>query len=243
MKHLVVLGWDRHQHYKDRDPPWVKLYRDLLTSESWVLGTDTSRLVQVASVLLAARYSNQIPLQWNLIRKVASLDCSEKEFNAAVSHLCTFKFFEIQDVTPAEGVPEQSASTVLATCTSETEAEKSREEADKKRAKARPSKRCPQEFQVTEDLMAWAEQKVPGLDVAAETERFRDWEFAKPRSDWPATWREWMRKAVEIKGGSRGTSRQVNQPRLSAVERVRLAGEKWLRDGEDAVTGGVVIDG
>src|SRR6201999_2272789 len=56
LKYISIKGWDRFQHYTDRDPPWVKLYRDLLTSESWVLGTDTSRLVQVASILLAARY-------------------------------------------------------------------------------------------------------------------------------------------------------------------------------------------
>jgi hypothetical protein len=51
--HFAICNWERFQHYKDRDPPWVKLYRDLLTSESWVLGTDLSRVVQIASTLLA----------------------------------------------------------------------------------------------------------------------------------------------------------------------------------------------
>src|SRR5712671_1241697 len=93
---LTVCNWQRFQHYKDRDPPWVKLYRDLLTTESWVLGTDLSRLVQIASILLAARYSNQIPMQWSLLKKVSSLDCSEKQFLQAVRHLETTNFLEIQ---------------------------------------------------------------------------------------------------------------------------------------------------
>lgn len=127
---LAIVGWEKHQHYKDRDPPWVKLYRDLLTSESWVLGTDSSRLLQVASILLAARYSNKIPLRWNLLKKVGSLDMSEKEFKSAIEHLVEYKFIEYQEVTSEEKVVEHSASTTLATCTSEAEQRQSREETE-----------------------------------------------------------------------------------------------------------------
>ena len=114
MDHIVIVGWERFQHYKDRDPPWVKLYRDLLTSESWVLGTDISRLVQVASILLAARYANKIPLQWTLIRKVSSLECTEKQFREALQHLEATQFIQIQRDS-------ESASTALATCTTTSE--------------------------------------------------------------------------------------------------------------------------
>lgn len=133
MKFLSIKGWDRFQHYKDRDPPWVKLYRDLLTSESWVLGTDTSRLLQVASVLLAARYNNRIPYRWDFIRKVASLECTERQFEDAVRHLAVNDFIEIesdQSVTNAAELVEHSASTVIATCPSEAEAIQSREETE-----------------------------------------------------------------------------------------------------------------
>lgn len=130
---ITLKGWERFQHYKDRDPPWVKLYRDLLTSESWVLGTDTSRLIQVASVLLAARYNNQIPYRWDLIRKVASLECSEKSFEEAVRHLASTGFLEIQRVTTESNPVEQSASTALATCASEAEQRQSREEQSRSR--------------------------------------------------------------------------------------------------------------
>jgi hypothetical protein len=127
---IVIKAWDTFQHYKDRDPPWVKLYRDLLTAESWVLGTDDSRLVQVASMLLAARYRNATPLNFTLFARVASLDLPESRFRAAIDHLVSTGFLEIQgDAQPVK----VSASKALATCTSETEAETDKEaEGDKK---------------------------------------------------------------------------------------------------------------
>jgi hypothetical protein len=46
-----------------------------------------------------------------------------------------------------------------------------------------------------------------------------------------------------LKESANGTGRQVHQPRPSAVERVRLATERFLREGEDPGGGGVVVDG
>jgi hypothetical protein len=86
--------WDDHQHYSNRDPSWIKLYRNMLTSEVWVLGTDDSRLVQVASVLLAARYNNAIPLHHSVWARVANLDISPDRLTAAIAHLCEFGFLQ-----------------------------------------------------------------------------------------------------------------------------------------------------
>lgn len=127
---ISVRNWERFQHYKDRDPPWVKLYRDLLTSESWVLGTDLSRVVQVASTLLAPRYENQIPYRFELLKEVIHLKCSEAAFKKAIDYLTETKFLEIHHVTTETKVVAQSASTPLATCTSETD--QIREETDKR---------------------------------------------------------------------------------------------------------------
>ena len=131
---IVVKNWERFQHYKDRDPPWVKLYRDILSAESWVLGTNDSRLLQLAIIMLAARYGNQIPLQWALIRRVASLDFDEAAFETSLSHLVAQNFVEIQSVTETGKAVVQNASNVLALARSrETEAEQSREEAEQRR--------------------------------------------------------------------------------------------------------------
>lgn len=138
---IHIRSWDRFQHYKDRDPPWIKLYRDLLTTESWALGTDDSRLLQLASILLAARYQNATPLNPALIRKVASLDMSEARLLAAIKHLAATGFLEIQGDTDER---KQSASGTLASCNTETEAEQRQSRADQKV----PTEPCPAERDV-----------------------------------------------------------------------------------------------
>jgi hypothetical protein len=145
---IAVKNWERFQHYKDRDPPWIKLYRDMLTSEPWLLGTDLSRLVQVAITLLAARYQNDIPYQFSMLKKVASFDCTEKQFQKSIDYLASVNFLEIRGVTSASNGLAHDASGVLATCNTETEQsreEKTREdrEAEQRRerhvADAKPS--------------------------------------------------------------------------------------------------------
>lgn len=124
MSTISIKNWEKFQHYSDRDPTWIKLYRDVLTTEAWVLGTDISRLLQIAITLLAARYKNAIPNRYDLIKKVASLDFSEVQFKKALEHLSCQNFLEIQCV-------EQDASAMLAqryAREEESRGEKSREE-------------------------------------------------------------------------------------------------------------------
>lgn len=132
---LMVKNWDKFQHYSDRDPTWIKLYRDVLTTEAWVLGTDVSRLLQIAITLLAARYKNAIPNSFSLIKKVASLDFSESQFKKALEHLSSLNFLEIQQV-------EQSASDVLAQRYAREEKRERREEVEEMRAEKKDMSTC-----------------------------------------------------------------------------------------------------
>jgi len=64
-------------------------------------------------------------------------------------------------------------------------------------------------------------------DACTELDKFRDYWAAQPgqkgvKADWNATWRNWIRKAVEY-AESRGHSRQGPAKPTSAVERVREA--------------------
>lgn len=40
---IVVLNWDKFQHYKDRDPAWIKLYTSLLHNADYVSLSPTCR--------------------------------------------------------------------------------------------------------------------------------------------------------------------------------------------------------
>ena len=72
-------------------------------------------------------------------------------------------------------------------------------------AKPRASRKCPESFAVTDDLKAWADAECPGVDLMRETSKFRDHTFKTPMSDWPATWRNWMRKACEFSQPARAS--------------------------------------
>jgi len=70
---------------------------------------------------------------------------------------------------------------------SESEAETKRKE----RGRAPRSKRVPMNF---EPDRSFALGLCPDMDVEFEVAQFRDHEFRDPHSDWPATWRKWVRR-------------------------------------------------
>lgn len=69
-----IKSWESYQHYKDRNPPWIKLHRELLTSETWITLADASRVLAVACMLVAAATGNRIPTNPAYIKRVAYLN-------------------------------------------------------------------------------------------------------------------------------------------------------------------------
>jgi chorismate mutase len=63
---------------------------------------------------------------------------------------------------------------------------------------ARATRKCPESFEVSFEMQDWARREVPGVDLKRETEKFRDHTFKTACSDWPGTWRNWMRKSSEF---------------------------------------------
>lgn len=58
------------------------------------------------------------------------------------------------------------------------------------------------DWQLDDVQRAWTAQNCPGLNIAVEVEKFRDYWLAKPgkdgrKTDWPATWRNWARRTAE----------------------------------------------
>ena len=54
-----IKGWTKFQHFKDRRPPWIKLYRDILEDPDWHdLDGDTAKIL-VALWLIASEDEDQ----------------------------------------------------------------------------------------------------------------------------------------------------------------------------------------
>lgn len=68
-----------------------------------------------------------------------------------------------------------------------------------KPTRAKPKHALQLPFLMTSEMLAWAGEKAPAVNLDRETERFSD-HFkgtGEPKADWPATWRNWLRRAQD----------------------------------------------
>ena len=72
--YLEIRNWDQFQHYRHRSPPWIKLHRDILASEDWVMLADASKLLMVVCMLVAAKFDGRVPNNPHYFKRVAYLD-------------------------------------------------------------------------------------------------------------------------------------------------------------------------
>lgn len=88
---LKVRNLKRYQHYKNRRPPWVKLYNTITEDYEFVSLPDASKWLAVGLLLLASRYDNHVPADPDWIGK--QLGCTEPVdlepvLSAAVVEIC-----------------------------------------------------------------------------------------------------------------------------------------------------------
>lgn len=69
-----IKNWAQFQHYKDRNPAWIKMHVALLSSEDWVMLDDASRLLAVVCMLIASKHEGRVPNKPDYIKRVAYLD-------------------------------------------------------------------------------------------------------------------------------------------------------------------------
>ena len=119
MEYIRIRNWDKFQHYKKRNPAWVKTYSSVLDDYDFACLPDASKTLFLLFPLLAARANNKIPHDPEWIQGRLHLKTTPD-----LSHLFSINFIEL--------IP---ASNVLAGCkqvaTPETETEQRRGETDR----------------------------------------------------------------------------------------------------------------
>jgi hypothetical protein len=66
----------------------------------------------------------------------------------------------------------------------------------------RPTRRCPEEFTLTPERLAFAAKEgLPEPEAKQAFAKMRDHEFRTPRVDWEAVWRNWVREEVSRRRG------------------------------------------
>ncbi len=117
-KFIRIVNWGRFQHYKNRNPPWIKLHRELLTSRTWATSDDATRVLAIALMMLAAASDNKIPADLAYIRRVAYLNQDPD-----LSTLLATEFIEIVDGAGCASTSLADASKAQPIARPETETE------------------------------------------------------------------------------------------------------------------------
>lgn len=101
MTYLRVKNWDKFQHYKDRNAPWIKLHRALLDDYDFASLSDAARGHLMLIWLLAVSYDGRIPSDAGfLARKLATTETIDLRVLISKGFL----------------IPEQNASDAIAGC-------------------------------------------------------------------------------------------------------------------------------
>jgi hypothetical protein len=189
---MKIKNWSKFQHFKDRKPPWVKLYRELLDDIEWHTLDPKAAKVLTMLWLIASEFDGDLPDNKTLAFR---LRLSETETKTAVSKL---SHWLIQDDTNL--ISERYQSDSLETET-ETETEKEREteiEVSKPTSAKSQSTRLNPDWELPDDWAIWAKQNRPELNLNEIADGFKDYWIAQPgakgrKADWFATWRNWIR--------------------------------------------------
>lgn len=109
MKYLTVKNWDNFQHYKDRNPPWIKLHRSLLDDYEFSSLPDVVKGQLMLIWVFASQNEGKIPQDAKFLER--KLGFTER---CALQQMVESGFLIPEQ--PASSDARPSASEVLADC-------------------------------------------------------------------------------------------------------------------------------
>ena len=208
---LKPKNWEKFQHYKQRCPPWIKVYRTLLDDRDFMCLPVASKALAMMLWLLASEHSDGIiegvPADWAF-----RLRMTDNELLAALKPLIDNGMFA-------------DASNVLAECLQGAcpETENREREESKSKPPFIPPKggetvaKIERKAKGTRLPADWCHNikhehlaKEMGVNLFDELMKFRDYWASEGRvkADWNATFNTWLRNAGERRNRATTWSRK-----------------------------------
>jgi len=182
-KTFSVRNWDAFQHYKDRNPPWIKLHNHLLDDYEFESLPDNTKCHLLCIWMLASRTNNKMVFDNSWVkRKIGANSTVDLDLLESLS------FIEVQGKS-------QDASKPLVS----EEKRRDREEAEKSRFKP-PS---------LKEVIQYCSERNNGIDANKFVDYYsaNGWMRGKNKiKDWKACIRTW-------EGNSINSSQKQNKPR------------------------------
>lgn len=239
---ISIPKWATFQHYKDRRPDWVKLYRSLLENRHWhSLSGDAAKLLVELWLIASESDDGTIDVgteevAWRLRKEPERVAAWLLELEQA-----GFVDLSVQDAgttvkptdfsvspPPDDGVPKSLYGNVRGSKSPVPRGEESREEDIQQRrtststdgAKRKKSSLAPLPDDWTPIGSHTTKAEVHGLNLADEAEAFRNHHVARGNrmADWNAAFHTWLSNSVKWSRPKPPSLRVVNGREGSSPE-------------------------
>lgn len=174
---MKIKNWSQFQHFKDRRPPWIKLYRDILDDIEWHELDAKSAKVLVMLWLIASESDGVIPDAKKLAFR---LRMTEKDTEASLIKLS--HWLEQDDISViSDGYQGDLPETETER---ETEGETKTELSVEPQSVSQPVVEVPvlgnKGFGVSQEMVNEWSKAYPAVDVVAELQKMRVWSLSNP---------------------------------------------------------------
>lgn len=161
MRYLVVKNWQEHQHYKKRNPPWIKLHRTLVEDYAFAALKDKTKAHLILIWVLAAATEGRIPHDAAFIAK---------RINASET-------LDLQAMITAGFLIPDTTELPLST---EPKVNGEERSVDASEIVVYIPLNTGPEFPVTKDMIAEFQKIYPDVDIPATLNEVRGWNLANP---------------------------------------------------------------
>jgi hypothetical protein len=174
---MKIKNWSQFQHFKDRRPPWIKLYREILDDIEWHELDARSAKVLVMIWLIASESDGCLPDTKKLAFR---LRMTEKDTEASLIKLS--HWLEQDDISViSEGYQDDALETEKER---ETEKETKTELSVEPQSVSLPVVEVPvlgnKVFGVNQEMVSEWSKAYPAVDVVAELQKMRVWSLSNP---------------------------------------------------------------
>lgn len=180
------------------------------------LRIDADELAKTKTLFVSKKFIDE---RWNL------LNWDKRQFKSDTSNARVAKHRALQKEKQKGSSNDDVTLPKQKTNAPDTDTDTDTEVRAGKPTRKRGQKKCPKNFIVEPEAMEAMAEECPDVDIKAQTKIFRDHEFKDAKTDWPATWRNWMRtKQSRINEAKKPN--QTQQP----VESFRERDERLKRE-------------